>query len=201
MACRALDAPHRHGRRRRSGITGTLATVPTVTIQSAAEIAPLEERVVLAAEHAAISLRDHLQSGQALDVLRAIRFSSMGRHPGSEEALNLIEQVNQTFTYLVSFRAMRHLLAAHPAAGPWKLNLGTAAGFDIESRGLDVLAEVFAAVHPTNNRKLAKDVARLAKTRASHRYVFFHSPGFVGEQPGHGTVKVIALDLAALGLA
>jgi hypothetical protein len=47
-----------------------------------------------------------------------------------------------------------------------------------------VVAETFAGVHPSNNRKLAKDLQKLARTRpdAKARYVFFGSPGFKYER-------------------
>jgi hypothetical protein len=47
-----------------------------------------------------------------------------------------------------------------------------------------VAAETFAAVHPSNNRKLAKDLQKLARTcpDAKARYIFFGSPGFKHER-------------------
>ena len=48
-----------------------------------------------------------------------------------------------------------------------------------EVEGL-VGAETFAAVDPRNNRKLAKDLIKLAKRPELHRYVFFASPLFPG---------------------
>jgi hypothetical protein len=66
------------------------------------------------------------------------------------------------------------------------VNLGTAAGFDLESvEGGVMAAEVFAATNPRSNDKLRKDLARLAEKAADykHRYVFFSCPGFgVGRQ-------------------
>jgi hypothetical protein len=41
-------------------------------------------------------------------------------------------------------------------------------------------AETFAAVDPRNNRKLAKDLEKLAHRTERHRYVFFMSPLFAG---------------------
>ena len=45
------------------------------------------------------------------------------------------------------------------------------------SRGI-VGAETFAAVRPEINRKLAKDLTKLAGRTEHHRYVFFISPAF-----------------------
>jgi hypothetical protein len=43
-------------------------------------------------------------------------------------------------------------------------------------------AETFAAVLPSNNGKLAKDLEKLAGRNERHRYVFFISPKFPGTQ-------------------
>jgi hypothetical protein len=39
-------------------------------------------------------------------------------------------------------------------------------------------AEVFAAVEPNNNRKLMRDLTKLAPRPEEHRYVFFLSPRY-----------------------
>jgi hypothetical protein len=57
------------------------------------------------------------------------------------------------------------------------MNLGTTAGTDVESADGRIAAEVFAAVSPSNNGKLQKDISKVNSTAAEHRYVFFYSPG------------------------
>jgi hypothetical protein len=42
-----------------------------------------------------------------------------------------------------------------------------------------VAAEVFSATHPNSNRKLQKEIARLADDPSRHRYVFFAAPGYI----------------------
>jgi len=109
-----------------------------------------------------------------------MKFSPIGCDPLNADApLNLIEQLNQTFTYLASAKALRLLLRFHPELAPFTVNLGTSAGSDIES-GLNegLAAEVFAAVNTSNNRKLAKDLAKVSKTSARLKYVFFMCPGY-----------------------
>ena len=72
-----------------------------------------------------------------------------------------------------------------PLPAAFAINLGTASGTDIESVAPKVVAaEVFAAVHPSNNRKLAKDLKKLALEcpDADARYVFFGAPGFRHER-------------------
>ena len=123
----------------------------------------------------------HMSTGpDALQTLWSMKFRPIGCDPlDSEVPLNLIEQINQTFTYIASARAVRLLFELKPEFAPFALNLGTASGSDIESNRSGGLAcEVFAAVNTSNNKKLAKDVSKVAKTSARHKYVFFMCPGY-----------------------
>jgi hypothetical protein len=114
--------------------------------------------------------------------LKSLRFELKGFDPLTGEPLNLVEQLNQTFTILVALRATERLIEMHPEAGGFRLALGTSSGRDIESvKPNFVAAEVFSATHPRSNQKLKKDIARLKTDRAQYRYVFFAAPGF---QPG-----------------
>ena len=90
--------------------------------------------------------------------------------------LNVVEEIDQTFPYLVALRAARLLFEWHPDAHGLQLAPGS---LDIESLtpGL-VGAETFAAVRPENNKKLRTDLAKLADRPEPHRYVFFMSPVF-----------------------
>ena len=118
-----------------------------------------------------------------LDLLRAMKFETAGFHPVADHALNVIEQINQTFTYVVALAACRVLIDRHPEAGGFVLAPGAHM-----SRPLDIMsvepglagAETFAAISPTNNRKLAGDLTKLAGRPERHRYVFFASPRFPG---------------------
>jgi hypothetical protein len=99
--------------------------------------------------------------------------------------LNLVEQINQTWTYLVALAAAKQLLTLHPEAGGYRLAPGAHAAnpLDIMS-GVDGLvgAETFAAVDPRNNDKLAIDLTKMAARSDRHRYIFFMSPKFPGAQ-------------------
>ena len=57
----------------------------------------------------------------------------------------------------------------------------------------------FAAVHPRNNNKLPKDLAKMAQRPEQYRYVFFSSPGFPGvkhlTQLGLPGVEVWSVDV------
>lgn len=140
-----------------------------------------------AAQAALEAVRDRLAAG-GLNLLFEIKFMPIGREPLAPSApLNLVEQVNQTFTCLVSFRAAQRLFELHPGLSGLLMNIGNANGPDITGTYPDgdgvrhVSCEVFAAVAPDNNRKLSKDVNRVAGTAANDRYVFFYSPGY---EPG-----------------
>ena len=115
------------------------------------------------------------------DTLRQMKFGTLGRHPIEDRALNVIEQVNQTFTYVVALNAARWLLGRHPEAGGFRLAPGAHASqrLDVMSVAPDLVgAETFAATHPDSNRKLRKDLDRLSADAAQFRYAFFYSPGF-----------------------
>lgn len=123
------------------------------------------------------------QAGDPLDLLRRMKFEPVGFHPIEDRALNVIEQINQTWTYAVALSAARVLLELHPGAGGFKVAPGAHMALELdimsEEPGL-VGAETFAAVHPRNNGKLAADLAKLAGRPEKHRYVFFMSPRHPG---------------------
>jgi hypothetical protein len=167
-------------------------------ITSILELDQAVQSVRSAAERTVRALRDLLANeSDSLQVLRLMKFTELGYHPGEDRSLNLIEQVNQTFTYLVSLEAARWVLLQHPQLlRGLNINLGTQAGFDLESvESCFMAAEVFAATHPRSNDKLRKDVARLALVPdVLHRYVFFSCPGYAhGRQSKLETVSGIEL--------
>lgn len=166
-------------------------------ISNVDELEVLGKQVTASAVKAAETLSKLLNSQSPLSVLRKAKFEAIGVDPLSDRPLNLIEQINQTFTYLASFEATRHLLRLHPEHSPFCLNLGTAGGSDISSKDGAVAAEVFAAVGPHSNKKLKKDVEKVANARARHRYVFYScagvKPGKVDSLSSHPDVQIISL--------
>jgi len=124
------------------------------------------------------SLLDLLQRSDGLSIMAALKFEQVGHDPlDASRRLNLIEQLNQTFTYLVALKAAEFLFARHSEVSALDLNLGNVSGWDIESVENDVLvAEVFAAVNPANNQKLRKDIDKVRDAPHRYRYVVFMSP-------------------------
>lgn len=124
-------------------------------------------------------------SGDPLVAMRHMKFDLVGQHPVNGHKLNIVEQINQTWTYIAALMATRQLLALHPDSGGFNLAPGAHA-----SQALDVMsvvegmvgAETFAAVDPKNNTKLAGDLKKMANRDEKHRYVFFMSPLFPGTQ-------------------
>jgi len=142
------------------------------------DVGVLEDEIRVAAEQAVAAVRGLVEKADPLVLLEAVKFDKMGRDPMEPtRSLNFIEQVNQTFTALVSVRAVEYLFEHHPEAAPFRVNLGTAPGSDVESLDGSVAGEVFAATHPGSNGKLKKDIAKVAAVSADHKYVFFHCPG------------------------
>lgn len=161
----------------------------SLQITSVQDLDLLVKSVRSAADRTVRALRDILSNeGDSLQVLSLMKFKEIGHHPTDDRPLNIIEQVNQTFTYLVTLEAARWLLTQHPSSKGLRINLGTNAGLDLESLepGL-VAAEAFAATHVRSNDKLRKDIGRLVEKApdVKHRYVFFCCPGIeLGRQPG-----------------
>ena len=125
------------------------------------------------------------QSSDPLDLLRCMKFDAAGFHPIEARSVNFIEQVNQTWTFAAALAAARQLLTLHPDVGGFRLAPGAHAAIPLdimsEAEG-QVGAETFAAVSPSNNGKLAKDLAKMAQRHELHRYVFFLSPQYAGLQ-------------------
>lgn len=119
------------------------------------------------------------QSGDPLDMLKRMKFEAVGFHPIEDRPLNVVEQINQTWTYFVAASAAKQLLELHPDVGGFHLAPGAHASLELDIMsavpGL-VGAETFAAVDPRNNRKLFLDLQKMAARPERYRYVFFMSP-------------------------
>ncbi len=154
-------------------------------IQTIADAEHMHAQILDGAARTATWLRSF--DADPMMLLRKLRFETVGHNPLTGAPLNVVEQLNQTFTILVSLRAVEKLIELHPEAKGFRLALGTSSGRDIESVEPDlVAAEVFSATHPNSNQKLRKDIARLEVDPALHRYVFFAAPNYApGRQQQH----------------
>ncbi len=137
----------------------------------------------------------------ALELLFLLKFEARGFHPISGHALNVMEQINQTWTFLAALSATRHLLEMHPEAEGFLLAPGANASIELDIMSCNpglVGAEIFAAVDPKNNKKLETDLQKLTNRKEQFRYVFFLSPRFPGftrlQQFERNGIEVWSLD-------
>lgn len=118
---------------------------------------------------------DLLKSGSGMEFLRKIKFSQAGYDPLFQHETNFIEQVNQTFTYLVCLDAVEYLLKEHEGKR-FNVCFGTESGHDVESEDGSVICECFAATTPDSNGKLEKDCIKVNNNNdAENRYVIFYT--------------------------
>ena len=157
--------------------------MPEINIRNRDDIRRLQEKVRKQAKRT----RDELKNlnPEGMEALYAIKFCDLGYHPSEDRRLDFIEQINQTFTFMVSLAAAAKLIDWFPCCDGLRLNLGATSGRDIESISPNVVeAEVFSAKHPRNANKLKKDIDRLSTSSAANQYVFFFAPSHqAGQQP------------------
>jgi hypothetical protein len=67
-----------------------------------------------------------------------MKFDQIGFHPIDDRPLNIIEQINQTWTYAVALPAARVLLDLHPEAEGFKVAPGAHTSSDNEIAGMGV---------------------------------------------------------------
>ncbi len=149
--------------------------MPSEEVHSSQDIERLQKQVRCSARATHEKLTK--LSSEPLEALYRFKFNKFGYRPLDKRCLNLIEQLNQTFTILTTLAAVRHLFKDFLLNGGLRLNLGPTRGWDIESIvGDDLNAEVFAAVKPSNGGKLKKDIDKLYKdSKAKNRYVVFYA--------------------------
>ena len=149
------------------------------------ELEQFEQKLYESMDKTLLQINPNVSSISSQTLFSKMKFSGIGFDPlDSNRPLNIIGQINQSFTYLASFYALEVLFTEYPELAPFQLNLGTAPGSDIESECGGLAAEVFAAVAPTSNQKLKKDINKVLATDAKLKFVFFICPNFeLGRQP------------------
>jgi hypothetical protein len=158
-------------------MTSTLKPTPANNVLRVATAADADEHIAklkVAAAKAHKWIAE--QSYDPLEFLRAVKFEKNGFHPISHHKINLIEQVNQTWTYLVALKAAMLLLEWHPEACGLTLAPGATASQELDIMSVTpglVGAETFAATSPGSNGKLNNDLVKMMQRSENHRYVFF----------------------------
>lgn len=134
-----------------------------ITLHSIKEAEAYVQTIYTAADKTATNIAEHSSQASGIELLEQMKFQQIGCDPlNPERRLNVVEQLNQTFTYLASFVAAELLFSWHPGLSELQLNLGTSPGSDLESSEFGgIAAEVFAATHPKSNNKLQKDTAKV----------------------------------------
>lgn len=149
------------------------------TVNDINELEQLKQKLYESMDKTLLQISSNITPTPSKTLFSKMKFGGIGFDPlDSNRPLNIIEQINQSFTYLSSFYALEVLFTEYPELAPFRLNLGTAPGSDIESECGGLAAEVFAAVAPTSNQKLKKDINKVLATDAKLRFVFFMCPNF-----------------------
>lgn len=145
--------------------------------------------------------------GDPLDLLYQMKFEKIGRHPIDLHELNIIEQINQTWTYAVALMATKQLLKMHPDVGGFKVAPGAHMSLPLDIMSFEeglVGAETFAAVRPGNNKKIYIDIEKLSVRDELNKYVFFCAPDYPDNKrieqfkSKNKNVKVLSLDARLL---
>lgn len=149
------------------------------TVNDIKELEELEQKLYESMDKTLSQISSEITSNCSQALFSKMKFGGVGFDPlNPKRELNIIEQINQSFTYLASFYALEVLFTEYRELAPFRLNLGTASGSDIESECGGLTAEVFASVTPTNNQKLKKDIDKVLQTNANLKFVFFICPNF-----------------------
>jgi hypothetical protein len=145
-----------------------------MVVSTYAQVAQLEETILKNAEATFEALKEYSATTDAIQFFAAIKFTKLGKDPLTGEALNLIEQINQTYSNLVALAAVRDLLKRYPEKA-FMLHLGAKAGYDVQSSDGEVAAECFAVTSVSSNDKMNKDCKKLMMSEAKYKYIYFRS--------------------------
>lgn len=105
-----------------------------IILKNSTEVTGYIDTIMDAANAAQMHLLELSETRDGIQLLEEMKFEKIGYDPlNTERELNLIEQINQSFTYLASFKAAEILFQRHEGISELLLNLGTMSGPDIES--------------------------------------------------------------------
>ncbi|MBU3174891.1 hypothetical protein KPL47_00755 [Clostridium estertheticum] len=121
------------------------------------------------------SVENILSEEQGIKLLGKMKFEQSGYDVLLNKKTNFIEQINQTFTYLVCLAATEKLLLLYPEQA-FIVNFGVMPGHDVISEDESIICECFAATTPNSNGKLEKDVKKVYENKnAIKKYVIFYA--------------------------
>lgn len=153
-------------------------------LKSPEEIRELRQKVYDNGDAVCRRLQDKIRNLPSAAFLAEVKFDPVGYDPVRGGELNFIEQLNQMFSDLVVLDGTERLMESYPDK-EWRLCLGPASGFDIESTDGAVVAECFAVTTVMANRKLENDCVKLMeKAKSQSKYIFFYSRRDSGEKVG-----------------
>jgi hypothetical protein len=150
-----------------------------IKITAAAEVDEWLGHILCSAQNTVAAFGNF--SMNPLAALYRLKFEKIGFHPVDHRPLNVIEQINQTWTFVVALEAARLLMNLHIDVGPLLLAPGAHASqpLDIMSERPGLIgAETFAATTPESNAKIARDLKKMAARAETFRYIFFMSPAY-----------------------
>lgn len=141
-------------------------------IESNEQVAILWESVLHNAEKSIEVLKKRADDLPGMQFFAEIKFGKTGRDPLTGCELNLIEQINQTYSDIVALSAVQDLLTQYPGKA-FEMHLGPIAGYDIQSTDGEVIAECFAATSVNSNDKMNKDCCKLLRAQAVYKHLYF----------------------------
>ena len=175
------------------------------------DIAAQRRKILKSIKTTHLRLEEALESNAPEKLFYTMKFKKIGCDPlNLKMHWNLIEQINQTFTYLISLKAAEILYKECKSIETIEFNLGTQNGFDLvgkDANNCDVaVAEVFAAVRAHSNDKLRKDIKKVITSNAEKLYVFFTADNVPASNPyteyqpqfDMSRVKIVSIDAQAL---
>ncbi|MDR5586112.1 hypothetical protein [Clostridium aquiflavi] len=146
-----------------------------VKIINKEELQVYEKNIRSNAELTINKLKLMINQNTGLEILFKLKFKKCGYEPLFGYELNIIEQLNQMFTYIVSLKALYILLEKYKNK-EFVVNFGTQGGYDIISDDETIICECFASTNPMSNCKIKKDLERLKADKiALKKYEFFYS--------------------------
>jgi hypothetical protein len=141
-----------------------LTDVRRPVITTVAEAEAIRVKVIASAARTAAWLRGF--SDDPMLLLRKLRSETVGHDPLTGEPLNMVEQLNQTFTILVTLCAIERLIDLHPEAGGFRLALGTSSGTDIEGVAPPRSSPRRAPQPTRNSRRMSLDLSPFGQPTA-----------------------------------